>query len=186
MKKVLYIIIAFLSLQLISAQEKVNVSKDSIYNFSIVDKSPIYPGGLDLFYKFISDNFNPPKTIDFKGGKLIASVTINVDGSISDIKLLREIGFGTDEELKRVLSICDKWIPGEINGIKVGVNFVFPITILAPKPDVEDTNLIYNFSKVDVKPNFPNGMEQFYKFIAKNYNVPNVINLSGKVLHTML
>ncbi|MFT3795184.1 energy transducer TonB [Flavobacterium sp.] len=40
---------------------------------------------------------------------------------------------------------------------------------------------VYNLAGVDVKPEFPGGMQEFYNYIGKSYRVPNVKGLSGKV-----
>ncbi|MBX9806445.1 MAG: energy transducer TonB [Flavobacteriaceae bacterium] len=45
----------------------------------------------------------------------------------------------------------------------------------------QPTDAIYNYKDVDVKPDFPNGIGDFYQFIAKNYVFPNVKKLRGKV-----
>jgi hypothetical protein len=43
-----------------------------------------------------------------------------------------------------------------------------------------------NYSMVDVKPEFPGGMGAFYQYIGKNYNMPNVKKLEGKVYITYI
>ena len=45
---------------------------------------------------------------------------------------------------------------------------------------------IYNTDGVDIKPVFPGGIEEFYKFIGANYNTPNVKGLSGQVSVTFV
>ncbi len=40
----------------------------------------------------------------------------------------------------------------------------------------------YKFDEVDVKPEYPGGMIQFYNFIGKNYRAPEQKNLNGKVI----
>jgi len=45
----------------------------------------------------------------------------------------------------------------------------------------QPTDTIYDYRDVDAKPDFPNGMGDFYQFIAKNYIIPNVKKLRGKV-----
>ena len=45
-------------------------------------------------------------------------------------------------------------------------------------------NTIYNTAGIEVKPEFPGGMDEFYKFIAENFKTPKVEKLAGKVYVT--
>ena len=54
---------------------------------------------------------------------------VEKDGSLTDIKVIRDIGYGTGKEAIRVLKKCPKWTPGEQNGKKVRVLYSLPITI---------------------------------------------------------
>jgi periplasmic protein TonB len=62
-------------------------------------------------------------------GKVYVTFVVEKDGSLTDIKVLRDIGYGTGKEAIRVLSKCPKWMPGEQNGKKVRVLYSLPITI---------------------------------------------------------
>lgn len=181
-------LIVFLFFILVSnAQEK--IIDESIYSLAVVDKKPMYTEGVEAFSKCISANIELPKTIEFKGGKVIASFTINSDGSVQDIIILRDPGFQTGDEVKRLLGICNHWIPGEVNDKKVRVNYVLPITIPAYEPEpileeiqeVIDTSKVYKTEALDLKPEFPGGMEAFYKYVGRNFRVPQVEKLNGKI-----
>lgn len=54
---------------------------------------------------------------------------VEIDGKLGDIKIIRDIGYGTGEEAIRVLSQCPNWIPGELAGEKVRVLYALPIAI---------------------------------------------------------
>ena len=54
---------------------------------------------------------------------------VEKDGSIDEIQVLRDIGYGTGQEAIRVLKLSPKWMPGEQNGQKVRCNFSLPISI---------------------------------------------------------
>lgn len=134
MKHLLFLLFAFFTVQIISAQEtdsvlkQISLEENSIYNISGVEMKPEYPGGLKEFYNYIGKNY---KTPDVKGlnGKVIVTFVIEKDGSLTDIKVIRDIGYGTGEEAIRVLKECKKWIPAEQNGQKVRVQYTFPISI---------------------------------------------------------
>ena len=127
MKNFLLLAIAFFSFQLMNAQEH-SQPQDSIYDFKEVDVKPEYPGGVEAFYKFIAKNFKAPEE-EGLNGKIITTFVIEIDGSITDIKVLQDIGYGSGAEILKVLSMSKKWIPAKLNDIPVRVLYQFPITI---------------------------------------------------------
>lgn len=104
---------------------------NNVYNLAGISLKPDFPGGMAKFYKFIGDEFQPSTDEDFKGGKVFVSFVVEKDGSLTDIKVTRDVGFGSKEEAIRVLKKCRKWVPGEQNGKKVRVLYSLPITIQA-------------------------------------------------------
>ena len=108
---------------------------NTIYNSAGIELQPEFPGGNQILFSFISKNFkytDEMKENELKG-KVIASFVIEKDGSISDIKVIQSIGYGTDNEVIRVLKSMPKWIPGIQKGRKVRCSFVIPIMIYATK-----------------------------------------------------
>jgi len=57
------------------------------------------------------------------------SFVVDIDGSIMDIKVIKDIGFGTGKEAIRVLKLCPKWTPGVQDGKPVRCEFTLPISI---------------------------------------------------------
>lgn len=89
---------------------------------------PTFPGGLSEFYKYVAKNFKMPK--DFKSkDKLIVSFIVEKDGSLSNINVKQDLGFGTKEEAIRVLKNSPKWIPATANKEEVRYQYVLPIQI---------------------------------------------------------
>lgn len=86
------------------------------------------PGGMNAFYKFINENYRQPDVEGLKG-KVIISFVIDIDGKIVDIKVLKDIGYGTGKEAIRVLKLCPKWTPGKQDGKPVRVAYTLPINI---------------------------------------------------------
>jgi protein TonB len=128
MKNLLLLVITFFSFQLINAQEQTSQLQDTIYDFKEVDIKPEYPGGVEAFYKFIAKNFKAPEE-EGLNGKIITTFVIETDGSISDIKVLQDIGYGSGAEVFKVLAMSKKWIPAKLNDVPVRVLYQFPITI---------------------------------------------------------
>jgi hypothetical protein len=105
------------------------VSEDnSIYNTSSIEVKPDFPGGMQKFYMFVGHNYQMPEE-DGLNGKIYVTFVVEKDGSLTDIKVLRDIGYGTGKEAIRVLNKSPKWTPGEQNGKKVRVLYSLPITI---------------------------------------------------------
>jgi beta-lactamase regulating signal transducer with metallopeptidase domain len=104
---------------------------DEVYNTSEITVNPEFPNGMEAFYKFVGENFTVPETPkDVKlAGKVYATFIIETNGEISNIKILRDIGYGTGEEVIRVLKLSPKWIPGKINDEAVRTAYSLPITI---------------------------------------------------------
>jgi protein TonB len=62
-------------------------------------------------------------------GKVIVSFVIDTDGSLVDIKVIKDLGYGTGKEAIRVLKLCPKWTPAVHNGKPVRSEFTLPISI---------------------------------------------------------
>ncbi|SFE43225.1 energy transducer TonB [Flavobacterium xueshanense] len=106
----------------------VKKGENDVYNTAGITEKPDFPGGIEKFYQFVGENYKTPSQPNLKG-KVYVTFTIEKDGSLSDIKSIRDIGFGTGEEAIRVLKICPKWIPGKLNGVPVRVMYSLPITL---------------------------------------------------------
>lgn len=98
--------------------------------FTVVEQMPQYPGGETEMYKFIMNNLKYPAKASEAGiqGKVILNFVVGKDGKITNIKVVRGIGFGCDEEAVRVLQKMPSWNPGKMGGRPVPVYFTFPIT----------------------------------------------------------
>ena len=102
-----------------------------IYDAATVNEKPQFPQGNNSLLAFINNNYIIPKEIIEKNisDKIFVSFIVERDGSLSDIKVLKDIGFGTGKEAIRVIKKMPKWVPGKINGKAVRVNYFIPIII---------------------------------------------------------
>ncbi|MET3018227.1 energy transducer TonB [Flavobacterium hydatis] len=100
---------------------------DYIYNTAGIEVKPEFPGGLIGLDSFIKQNYKNPT--DNLNGKIYVTFIIEKDGSLSDIKILRDIGYGTSAEAIRVLKISPKWSPGKLKNKEVRVLYSLPITV---------------------------------------------------------
>lgn len=135
MKKIFFVGVVFLLSQITFSQVNDTVSQkefssiDDVRSLAFVEFKPEYPGGMEAFYKHIEKNYKTPSDKNFKGGKFFITFVIEKDGSVSDIKIVRDIGFGTGKEAIRVLKMCKKWKPAEQNGQKVRIQYSLPSSL---------------------------------------------------------
>ncbi|WP_141764577.1 energy transducer TonB, partial [Hymenobacter glacialis] len=61
-------------------------------------------------------------------GRIFVSFTVNAEGAVSDVKVVKGLGSGLDEETMRAVKTLPKFIPGKQNGRAVSVSFTVPIT----------------------------------------------------------
>ena len=97
--------------------------------YMIVDEMPEFPGGDKELYQFIADNVKYPAEAKEKGikGRVFVNFIVEPDGSVSDIKVLRGIGSGCDEEAVRVVESMPKFKPGIQYGEAVRVSYTVPV-----------------------------------------------------------
>ncbi len=96
----------------------------------VVEQQPEYPGGLSALRVFLAKNLHYPPSAASAGvlGKVYVSFVVAADGSLSDVAVLKGIGFGCDEEATRVIRQMPRWKPGKQSGRAVRVKFNLPIT----------------------------------------------------------
>jgi protein TonB len=96
----------------------------------VLDKQPEFPGGIEKFYQFVGNRFERPETDSSQPIRIIVSFVIEKNGTLTDIKVLQNPGYGLDKEAIRVLkSLKTKWEPGIKNGNPVRTAFSLPIII---------------------------------------------------------
>ena len=97
--------------------------------YSSVEEMPTFVGGESALYKFLADNIVYPQMAKESNvqGKVYVSFVIDARGHITNVKLLRGIGGGCDQEALRVISSMPNWNAGRQNGRTVNVSFNMPI-----------------------------------------------------------
>lgn len=97
----------------------------------LLDKNPEFPGGIQKFYQYVGRTFRAPEETDGAGQiRVLVSFVVERDGSLTDIKVLRNPGYGVDREAIRVLkALKTKWNPGIYRGEKVRTLYTLPISV---------------------------------------------------------
>ncbi len=94
-----------------------------------VDQMPDFPGGMGAWQKFLAKNLNYPVMAKESeiSGRVTVSFVVEKNGEITNLKVIRGVGGGCDEEAIRVIKKSPNWKPGMQNGKPVRVSYVMPI-----------------------------------------------------------
>ena len=97
--------------------------------YIVVEQMPEFPGGDKEFHQFIADNVKYPAEAKEKGirGIVYVNFIVEPDGSLSNIKVLKGVGGGCDEEAIRIVESMPKFKPGMQNGEAVRVSYTIPV-----------------------------------------------------------
>ncbi|MEN9656045.1 MAG: hypothetical protein RL311_984 [Bacteroidota bacterium] len=96
--------------------------------YSVMEEKPKPIKGMGHFYDFIGRNYNTPQVAGLKG-KIYISFIVEKDGKLTEIKVIKDIGYGTGAEAIRVLTKYENWLPAKQRGVPVRVMYSLPITI---------------------------------------------------------
>jgi protein TonB len=97
---------------------------------SILDRPPLFIGGMSSLNDFLANAIRMPlhKPNEKISGHVIVAFTIDSAGNTSNHRVLKGIGRPCNNEALRVVETLPKeWIPGELNGKKVSVDYILPI-----------------------------------------------------------
>ncbi|MES2573944.1 MAG: energy transducer TonB [Bacteroidota bacterium] len=99
------------------------------YEYNVIETKAKPQKGMDDFYQYIKKNFDLSNLIKGTNGKIYVSFVVDKDGKITNPKILKGMGYGTDDESIRVLTNYENWIPGERRGRKIRCSFTLPLNI---------------------------------------------------------
>ena len=89
----------------------------------ISNRDAQFPGGEAALFAYINKNIHPPKSVT---GRVTTVFTIETDGSLTDIKVIKGLSKEADEEAIRVLKESPKWLPSIQNGRRIKVAYTVP------------------------------------------------------------
>jgi len=96
---------------------------------TIIDVAPQFPGGEDSLNHFLLSQIVYPKEAQDNQiqGTVYVGFTINEDGSVSHVRIMRSVGGSLDEEAMRVISLMPNWIPAQSKGKPVQAHMNIPV-----------------------------------------------------------
>lgn len=101
----------------------------------VTDRDARFPGDIQSFNSYLKNNLRLPVTSQriFEDGHVIVEFFVEMDGSITDTRILKGIGPAYDKEALRIVEEMPNWIPGIENGIpsrqRVEQRIIFDINL---------------------------------------------------------
>jgi|JI8StandDraft_2_1071088.scaffolds.fasta_scaffold01708_8 protein TonB len=131
-KKWLIWLLFFVGFQYVLKAQNTIIS-DTVY--TVVEQMPIPVGGYSRFYKYLDENIYYTQTaLDKKiEGYVFVQFIVNKAGKLENIKIVKGLGFGLDEEVVRVFEESPEWIAGREKNIPVKVKMTFSVIFRLPK-----------------------------------------------------
>ncbi len=107
--------------------------------YTVVEKQPEFPGGSEALQKYLEEHIRYPAEAKKAGvtGRVFASFIVRKDGQITNVSLLKGLGFGCDEEAVRVIEAMPRWTPGSQSGAVLNVKYNLAISFGVPYPKVK-------------------------------------------------
>ena len=175
------------------------LEKDNDTVFQMVEQMPEFPGGVEAMMHYVANNVKYPQEARDKNisGRVFVSFVIEKDGSVNEVKVMRGIGGGCDEEAVRVVKNMPKWKPGMQKGKPVRVSYMMPLNFKLtegqPNPSLgearvskveskPDKNGVYQI--VEEMPQYPGGEAAMMDYVAQNVKYPQEAvekEISGRV-----
>lgn len=112
-----------------AAVEEEVVEEEAI-PFALVEQKPKFQGGdANTFSAWVNKNLQYPEIAKENGiqGRVTLQFTVNTDGSVSNVKVLRGVDASLDKEAVRIVSMSPKWEPGKQRERPVKVVYNFPV-----------------------------------------------------------
>lgn len=158
----------------------------------MVTENASFPGGIIEYVSFMEENLEYPRQALRMGieGRVIVEFIILSDGRAIDIRIVKGIGAGCDQEVIRVMNEMPRWSPAKIvdeeTMQKLQTSITFSFNVDGPAKIFPSTEFHYElvfedtppelkdqiFTIVEQPAQFPGGMKEFYKFLSQNLIYP--------------
>lgn len=132
-----------------------NSFAQTVYKLNEVDQVAEPSGGMTAMNQFVVNNLQIPIASAAKGlnGKVFVQGIVELDGSMSDVKVVRSLDEGADQEVLRILKYYSAWHPAEKDGKAVRLEMVYPVAIRTepiPFYNIDQEAIIEYFDKKNV------------------------------------
>jgi hypothetical protein len=214
--KKLILIFVISGLTLKSKAQTYIVLEDTSSVYAKVDVDPAFPGGFQMFDRYIDDNSVKVLKPNHAVGVIVAGFILDKNGKITRPKIIRGLTPETDSAAVYLLKNSPLWKPGFKKGapvttyVKIAVKFIYSgnlrpvhvqdvvlskghdadITIDEPvgtSPERNDDSPDKIYTSVEQVPEFPGGIEKFKLYVKNNLVMPqNANGITGRVIVTFV
>ena len=107
----------------------ISITTEKVYLSDQVTVLPQFEGGKKSLDKFLKSNYKLPSKKGIKG-EVLVSFVVEKNGTLSEIGIIGDAGYGTGFEAIRVMNISPKWIAGMLDGNPVRVQYMITIPVV--------------------------------------------------------
>jgi len=113
----------------VTFKEEIESDEDILFFGRVHEEMPVFPGGMEGLYKFLSDNLIYPKEAKEKGiqGTVVVEFVVEKDGKISNAKIVVPLHPDCDKEAIRVVQEMPDWKPSKLRGKTIPIYYNLPI-----------------------------------------------------------
>ena len=112
-----------------NADKDAEIVDNNVYSSAGIEVQPEFPGGAAGFSRYVQKNYRTPEVESDLKGRVFVEFVVEKDGSLTDIKVIRDLGFGTGAEAVRMLKNAPRWKPGVQNGKSIRVRYTQAIML---------------------------------------------------------
>ncbi|MFM9988895.1 energy transducer TonB [Flavobacterium sp.] len=112
-----------------NADKDAEIIDNNVYSSAGIEVQPEFPGGWAKFGQYVQRNYRSPEVEQDLKGRVFVEFVVEKDGSLTDIKVVRDLGFGTGAEAIRMLKNAPRFKPGVQNGKTIRVRYSLPIML---------------------------------------------------------
>lgn len=144
MKRAALFLIASIGLVKINAQVDSTRTEESMERklapniddtqINTVERWPEFPGGQQELHKFVTLSLKYPESAKKARieGVISVSFTVEKDGSVNKVEILKGLHEEMDSEAIRVVESMPRWSPGVVKGVPCAVQYNLPIRFRLP------------------------------------------------------
>ncbi len=149
--------------------------------YVVAEQMPEFPGGQKALMHYIYTHINYPDSALKNNihGIVYVRMVVEPDSTLSDIKVVKGIGYGCNDEAMRVVSNMPKWIPGKMNGKNVRVAYMLPVIFRINAGPSEPV-----YTRVDSLPVFAVGLPGISSYLESKLMYPTDI-IKNKIVDTV-
>lgn len=170
------ILLLFFSKVVCAQNNPPSAVEEKTYDIFDITKAPAFPGGEQAMLKYFAENIRYPalaRENDIQGS-VVLDFVVNKDGTVGDVRVIKDIGGGCGKESVRVVKAMPRWSPGEANGQPVKVRYTLPVRFRLDD-ETEPSPVVRQLDSATVWEGVRIATEQFFgeKKVERSFKIKN-------------